>query len=146
MKQRCHTTVDLSSGAMPQLAVVDPANPLKTAAFSIAWPCAGIESLLIFTVVILLFLKRMPISLKAKAGYFIVGATVTYFINAFRIVGIYLVALDGGDTGYFHNTIGPLLAIPWIVGYPLLILGVQGLWHRYTNRKKAELLPQTPEG
>jgi exosortase/archaeosortase family protein len=133
------TSLSLSSGSMPQLTVMDPANPLKPpAAFSIAWPCAGIESLLIFTVVILLFLKRMPISWKAKIGYFAVGAVVTYFINAFRIVGIYLVALSGGNTDYFHNTIGPLLAIPWIVGYPLIILGVQSLWNRFTNRRKAE--------
>jgi exosortase/archaeosortase family protein len=134
-----NSSLNLPSGIMPQLTVIDPANPLNPpVAFSIAWPCAGIESLLIFTVVILLFLKRMPISWKSKIGYFVVGAVVTYFINAFRIVGIYLVALSGGDTDYFHNTIGPLFAIPWIVGYPLIILGIQSLWHRFTNRRKAE--------
>ena len=146
------TALDLSHGNLPQLTVIDPANPLKTATFAIAWPCAGIESLLIFTVTILLFLKRMPISWKAKAGYFAIGAGVTYFINVLRIVSIYLVALGGGDVNFFHSTYGPLYAIPWIVSYPLVILVTQGLWHRFTNKKKKESakdsksnLPQ-PEG
>lgn len=132
------TTLDLSHGALPYLTVVDPANPVKPATFAVAWPCAGIESLLIFTVVTLLFLKRMPISWKAKVGYFAVGAAVTYFINILRIVSIYLVALSGGDVNFFHNTYGPMYAIPWIVSYPLIILGTQSLWRRFTNRKKAE--------
>src|SRR5271169_2094107 len=48
---------DAASG-MPMLHVT---GPLGTAQFTIAWPCAGIESLLIFTAVALLFLKRMNI-------------------------------------------------------------------------------------
>ena len=60
-------------------------RPLGTAKFAIAWPCAGIESLLIFTAVALLFLQRMPMSWKAKIGYFAVGAGITYFINVFEL-------------------------------------------------------------
>ena len=78
-----------TAGSMPRLTATDPANPLRTATFDIAWPCAGIESLLIFTVVALLFLKRMPIPLKAKIGYFAIGAAVTYLINILRIVAIF---------------------------------------------------------
>lgn len=130
-----NTNLDLSHGSLPQLTVVDPLNPLKTATFAIAWPCAGIESLLIFTVTILLFLKRMPISWKAKAGYFAIGAGVTYFINVMRIVSIYLVALGGGDVNFFHSTYGPLYAIPWIVSYPLVILGTQSLWRRFIKKE-----------
>ena len=140
------TSLDLSRGNLPQLTVIDPANPLKQATFAVAWPCAGIESLLIFTVTILLFLKRMPISWKAKVGYFTVGAAVTYFINILRIVSIYLVALGGGDVTLFHSTIGPLYAIPWIVSYPLVILGTQSLWRKFRNRKKAEMALEEPEG
>ena len=140
-----NTSLDLSHGALPQLTVIDPANPLKPATFAIAWPCAGIESLLIFSVTILLFLKRMPISLKAKVGYFAVGAAVTYFINILRIVSIYLVALSGGNVALFHSTYGPLYTIPWIVSYPLVILGTQSLWQRFTGRKKADMSLQNSE-
>jgi thaumarchaeosortase len=134
-----NTTLDLSQGNLPQLAVADPSNPLKTVSFGIAWPCAGIESLLIFAVTILLFLKRMPISWQAKTGYLAFGAGVTYLINILRIVSIYLFTLDGGDVNLFHQTIGPLYPIAWIVTYPLIILGSQSLWSRITNMKQGTL-------
>jgi thaumarchaeosortase len=132
-------TLDLSQGNLPQLTVADPSNPLKTVSFGIAWPCAGIESLLIFTVTILLFLKRMPISWQAKIGYFAFGAGVTYLINILRIVSIYLFTLDGGDVNVFHQTVGPLYPIAWIVTYPLIVLGSQSLWNRFNNRHRALL-------
>jgi exosortase/archaeosortase family protein len=140
------TTLNFT-GTVPDLAVTDPANPTQPIGFSIAWPCAGIESLLIFTVTILLFLKRMPMSWQAKLGYFALGAAVTYVINVFRIVGIYLFALDGGDPHVFHQSIGPLFPIAWIVSYPLIILGLQSMRQKFTNKntqKTAKLLNQNP--
>jgi thaumarchaeosortase len=129
------TQTDPSRGSLSLLTATDPHNPIRTARFEIAWPCAGIESLLIFTVVILLFLKRMPISWKAKAGYFAIGAAVTYFINILRIVTIFTIGMNGGDVDSFHYYYGPLYSVAWIVLYPLIILGSQSLWHEITNRK-----------
>jgi len=124
-----------TAGSMPRLTATDPANPLRTATFDIAWPCAGIESLLIFTVVVLLFLKRMPISLKAKIGYFAVGAAVTYFINILRIVAIFTIGMNGGDVQMFHFYYGPLYSIAWIVSYPLIILLSQSLWRKIADKR-----------
>jgi thaumarchaeosortase len=124
-----------TSGNMPRLTATDPTNPLRTATFDIAWPCAGIESLLIFTVVVLLFLKRIPISLKAKIGYFAVGAAVTYFINILRIVAIFTIGMNGGDVQMFHFYYGPLYSIAWILSYPLIILGSQSLWRKIADRR-----------
>jgi thaumarchaeosortase len=129
-----HTYLD-TAGIMPRLTATDPSNPLKIATFDIAWPCAGIESLLIFTVVILLFVKRMHISWKAKIGYFAIGAAVTYFINVLRIAAIFTIVLNGADWRPFHDFYGPLYSVAWIVSYPLIILGSQTLWHKATNRK-----------
>jgi len=131
---------------MPRLTATDPANPLRTATFDIAWPCAGIESLLIFTVVALLFLKRMPLSWKAKTASFVFGAAVTYFINVLRIATFYPIGMDYGvnseQARIFHNYYGPLYSIAWIVLYPLLILGSQSLWRKITNRgNNKELSP-----
>ena len=134
-----NTTLGLSQGNLPQLTVTDPSNPFRTASFGIAWPCAGIESLLIFAVTIMIFLKRMPISWQAKIGYFAFGAGITYLINILRIVSIYLFAIGGGDVNVFHQSIGPLYPIAWIVTYPLVILGSQNLWHRIANRNKIVL-------
>lgn len=136
---------DLNFGTMPTLTVDGPAGFAK---FAIAWPCAGIESLLIFTVVILLFLKRMPISWKAKIGYFAIGAIVTYFINILRIVTIFMIGMQYGTTSVevqdFHFYYGPLYSITWIIAYPLLIFASQSLWHRFRNRKLPKPISAKP--
>ena len=135
-----------TAGTMPRLTATDPANPLRTATFDIAWPCAGIESLLIFTVVALLFLKRMPISWKAKTAYFAVGAVVTYIINILRIATIFIIGMDSGDVQMFHFYYGPLYSIAWIVFYPLLILGSQTLWRKIPRKNsKPTKEPQPPQ-
>jgi len=129
--------MDIAS-SMPSLQVT---GPLGTAKFAIAWPCAGIESLLIFTAVALLFLKRMPISWKAKIGCFAVGAAVTYFINVLRIATIFTIGMEHGvnsnQVQMFHFYYGPLYAMAWIVSYPLLVLAIQGFWQRMKNRNPA---------
>ena len=123
---------------MPTLQVT---GALGTAKFAIAWPCAGIESLLIFTAVALLFLQRMPLSWKAKVGYFAVGAAVTYFINVLRIATLFIIGTrNGGDINAppvqdFHFYYGPLYSIAWIISYPLIILVSQGLWRKIKKKK-----------
>jgi thaumarchaeosortase len=139
-----------AAGSMPRLTATDPGNPVRTATFDIAWPCAGIESLLIFTVVALLFLKRMQISWKAKTAYFTVGAAVTYFINILRIASFYPLGMDYGvnseQVSLFHNYYGPLYSIAWIVSYPLLILGSQMLWQKIASKNSSGAKePQLPQ-
>ena len=132
------TTSLVTQNGMPTLQAT---GPLGTAKFAIAWPCAGIESFLIYTAVALLFLQQMPISWKAKTGYFIVGATVTYFINVMRIVTIFTIGMQYGinsnQVQTFHFYYGPLYAIAWIVSYPLIILASQGLWRKIKGGKSA---------
>jgi thaumarchaeosortase len=127
-----------TENGMPTLQVT---GPLGTAKFSIAWPCAGIESLLIFTAVALLFLQQMSISWKVKTGYFIVGAAVTYFINVLRIATIFTIGMEFGvnsnQVQMFHFYYGPLYSIAWIVSYPLIILASQGLWRKIKSGKSA---------
>ncbi len=133
-----------TENGMPTLQVT---GSLGTAKFAIAWPCAGIESLLIFTAVSLLFLQRMPLSWKAKVGYFAVGAGVTYFINVLRIATIFTIGTEYGinssQVQVFHYYYGPLYAIIWIVSYPLIILLSQGLW-RKIKRKKIDVSQEKP--
>jgi thaumarchaeosortase len=128
-------------GTENDMPTLQAAGPLGTAKFSIAWPCAGIESLLIFTAVALLFLKRMPISWKAKIGYFAVGAAVTYFINVLRIAAIFTIGMEFGvnsnQVQMFHFYYGPLYSITWIVSYPLIILASQGLWRKIKSGQPA---------
>jgi exosortase/archaeosortase family protein len=131
------TQTDPLRGSLPLLTATDPNNFSRSATFAVAWPCAGIESLLIFSVVAILFLKRMPISWRGKVGYFALGAAVTYSINILRIVTIFTIGINGGDVTPFHFYYGPLYSVSWIVAYPLIILGTQSLWHKFANKRDA---------
>jgi thaumarchaeosortase len=132
---------DISS-SMPTLQVT---GPLGTAKFAIAWPCAGIESLLIFAAVALLFLKNMNISWRAKIGYFAFGAAITYLINVLRIATIFNLGMEFGvnsnQVQAFHFYIGPLYAMAWIVSYPIIILASQGLWRKIRKPQLKQLSP-----
>ena len=136
------TQTDVLQGTLPLLTATDPSNPVRTATFAIAWPCAGIESLLIFTVVTLLFLKRMSLSWKERISYFAVGAAVTYIINILRIVAIFLIGMDSQDITNFHFYYGPLYSIAWIVAYPLIILLIQSLRRKIKNHRTRPIEPR----
>jgi len=133
----CTTSLVMQNG-MPNLTAT---GPLGTAKFAIAWPCAGIESFLIFFAVVLLFLQQMHISWKAKVAYFVVGAVVTYFINVFRIVTLFTLGMqygvDSNQVQNFHFYLGPLYAIAWIISYPIIIFATQGLWRKIKSGKSA---------
>jgi len=131
-----------SQGNMPVLTATNHLG--ASATYSIAWPCAGIESFLIFTVVILLFLKRTSITLKSKLGFFVFGAIITYVINAFRIVEIFQIGANGGNIDMFHFYYGPLPAVIWIVLYPLIILGSLSLWRKIRKPAKRATESQFP--
>jgi thaumarchaeosortase len=115
-----------TENGMPTLQVSGALG--ATTKFAIAWPCAGIESLLIYTAVSLLFLQRMPLSWKAKAGFFAVGAAVTYCINVLRIASLFIIGMqNSGNINAqpvqdFHFYYGPLFSLAWIVSYPLIIM------------------------
>jgi exosortase/archaeosortase family protein len=129
-------------GYSPVLQITDSLG--RKSSFIIAWPCAGVESLLIYTLTTLLFLKnatflwkhrKIYFAIVATVIYFAIGAIVTYFINALRIASIFVISINGGDWSRFHNIYGPLYSIVWIVAYPLIILGSRALWEKTRNRK-----------
>jgi exosortase/archaeosortase family protein len=129
-------------GSLSRLQVYDTRGKLL-ARFDIAWPCSGVESLLIYTVTILLFLKKMDISWKHKTLYFMIGAVVTYFINVLRIATIFMIAINQGDWLSFHNFYGQLYSITWIISYPLMVIGSQALWGKIRNWRTEHKQPFT---
>lgn len=126
-------------GSFPYLTVTNPQG--VSVGLGIAWVCSGIESLTIYTVTIVLFLRKMDTSLRIKATYFAVGAIVTYFINIFRIVMLFLLAIEYGlgssPWQRFHDYYGMLYTVTWIIVYPLIIMGSQALWHKIKSMKRA---------
>jgi thaumarchaeosortase len=93
----------------------------------IAWPCAGVHSLFLYTLIILLLFKKSDISRFRKMVYFIVGAIGTYSVNILRIIVYFRVlvnqGLDAAQT--FHNVHAELLFVAWILLYILLIIFIQ---------------------
>lgn len=90
----------------------------------IAWGCAGIQSLFIYTFVILLFIKGAAISLKRKIIYVAVGATGTFLVNLLRIVSICLIGvhIDEEALEMFHKYYGEFFFIVWIIIYVTVII------------------------
>jgi thaumarchaeosortase len=117
---------------MPLLFVRDPVAERGWGA-QIAWPCAGVESLLLYTIIMLLFLKKSDIPRLHKVIYFAVGAAVTYFINILRIATLFIIGLNGGDVWTFHDYYGQFYSAVWIMSYPLIIIGSQILWSKYKD-------------
>jgi len=112
----------------------------SSGSFAINWPCSGIDSLLIYTVTILLFLKNTAIPWKHRIIYFIIGAIVTYFANILRIVTIFVISINTGggytpEVARFHDYYGPLYSITWIISYPLIIIGSRTLWAKIRSGK-----------
>ena len=125
-------------GSMPMLMINDSQG--RYVVYGIAWPCAGVESLLIYSVTILLFLKKTDIPWKHRIIYFAVGAVVTYFINVLRVVTLFVIAINTGGVysaqfQRFHNYYGLLYSITWIISYPLIIIGSRALWGKIMNWK-----------
>jgi len=110
-------------------------NEKGLAAFGIAWPCSGIESLIIYSVTILLFLKGTLIPWKQKIAYFVGGAVVTFFINVLRIVTIFVIAVNADQIQVqrFHDYYGQLYSIVWIISYPMIIMGSRLLYSKITG-------------
>jgi len=110
--------------ALPSLTVHVGRN---SASVLIAWACAGVQSLLLYTLIILVFFKKSDISAFRKLAYFIIGLFGTFFVNVFRVISIILVMLNEGQAAgmVFHNTYGEMYAIIWIFLYILLIGCIQ---------------------
>jgi thaumarchaeosortase len=99
----------------------------KMTAISISWACAGVFSLVLYVLIMLVFFKRTNISGFRKLLYFIIGLFGTFFANVLRIYFIIVIRLQSGrDAGMeFHNTYGELFGLIWIFVFILLIVCIE---------------------
>jgi len=138
--------------------IMSPTNPMPQLyawnseaiwGFQIAWPCAGVEGLLLYAVVILLFLKKSNIRWLHRAIYFAIGAIVAYFINVLRIATIFVLALNQQDYKTFHDYGAMLYSAIWIVSYPLIIIGSRILWSKlqiWNSKRRNNKMQETACG
>jgi exosortase/archaeosortase family protein len=99
----------------------------ETASVAIAWACAGVQSLLLYVVIILVFFKKADISAFRKLAYFIIGLFGTFFVNVLRVFSIVLIMLNSGSEAgmTFHNTYGEMYSVIWILLFIMLIGCIQ---------------------
>jgi exosortase/archaeosortase family protein len=97
------------------------------ASVGIAWACAGVQSLLLYILIILVFFKKSDISGFRKLAYFIIGLFATFFVNVARVISIIFVMLNEGQAAgmVFHDTYGEMFSVIWIFLYILLIGCIQ---------------------
>ncbi len=116
--------VRTAESLLPSLTVVMGG---KTASVTVAWACAGVHSLLLYVLIILVFFKKASISAFRKLSYFIIGFFGTFFVNVLRVFSVIIVILEyGKDAGMrFHNTYGELYSFVWIFLFILLIGCIQ---------------------
>lgn len=90
---------------------------------TIYWPSAGIQSLFIYTVTILLFIKNVSFSLWRKIICVGVGAVGTFIANVLRIVTICIIGLKVGSAAaiHFHDYYGEFFFISWMFIYLAII-------------------------
>lgn len=93
----------------------------------IVWSCAGVHSLLLYLLVILLLFRRSNISGFRKLVYFIIGGICTYFVNTLRIASYFVIRESSGQNAaqFFHDSIGELYFLFWLFTYILIIISVE---------------------
>jgi thaumarchaeosortase len=95
-------------------------------------------SMLIYTLVLSMLMVKMEAPLKRKALYGIVGALGTFSTNILRIFLIILaVAYTTIDLRVFHESIGEILFIIWIISYLAVVVYAEGkLANKYSTRPR----------
>jgi len=89
----------------------------------IYWPSSGVVSMLIFSIVIAVIVVKMDIPAKRKIIYAALGALGTFVVNVIRVSMIVAyVMFISLDVKAFHDVIGEILFLIWIVIYLALII------------------------
>jgi thaumarchaeosortase len=83
--------------------------------------------MVIFSIVIAVIIIKMDIPVKRKIIYAAIGALGTFLVNVIRVSMIVLyVMFVSLDVKAFHDVIGEILFVIWIVVYILAIVRFEG--------------------
>lgn len=125
-----HTTPDLLEAKRPNIFLQE--NNLYLFGYkgftrlAIFWPSSGVVSMIIYSLVTLVIIVKLDAPRSRKLIYAMVGAAGTYFANVIRIVLIVLyVAFISLDVEAFHQSIGEVLFIIWIITFLFFVLRME---------------------
>jgi len=128
-------------GAFPLMTVGAGGETVRA---NVAWPCAGVHSLLLFALITLVFFKKTTIPRERKIIFFLIGAAGTYLTNVFRIASFFTISVHYGSKAgeVFHNSYGELYFIAWVLLFFIVVLAIQsGKINRFIQafRKKLKV-------
>lgn len=104
---------------------------------AVYWPCAGIQSIMIYSLVIVAFMSKLAIDRKRAVIYAIAGFVGTFFVNVLRISLIsYYGYLSLANIELFHKVIGEVLFIIWITVFLVAVVLIERKL-RFRNRKSS---------
>ncbi|MBS7650116.1 MAG: exosortase/archaeosortase family protein [Candidatus Bathyarchaeia archaeon] len=108
----------------------------------IYWQCAGVLSMVIYFLVIIILMLKLQTSTFKKLVYACFGAIGTFFVNIIRIfLIIYYGAYIDVNLRMFHESIGEVLFTIWIIIYLLIVTTLDVKFKRY-SRNHIEASPQ----
>ena len=111
-------------GTMPQMTVLQGTQTVRA---DVGWPCAGVQSILLFMLITLVFFKKTTIPGDRKISYFLIGVAGTYLTNILRISSFFIISLNyGSEAGLvFHETYGELYFIAWMFLFLMMVIFIQ---------------------
>jgi thaumarchaeosortase len=109
-------------------------------ALVVYWPSAGVHSFLIFTGIAIAFLLKQKIGGLRFVAYTLLGALGTISVNVVRIIllAYYTAYYPPQYFQSFHDVIGEILFLPWLVAFMLIV----HLAERHFNRKPPQHQPE----
>jgi thaumarchaeosortase len=98
-------------------------------ALRVFWPSAGVHSLIIYTIVMLVFLLKLDIPHNRRVAYFIIGTVGTTVVNVIRIISLsffpLLVTTNVQEWEGYHSIAGEVMFLPWLGVYLLTIMYIE---------------------
>jgi thaumarchaeosortase len=98
-------------------------------ALRVFWPSAGVHSLIIYSIVMLAFLLKMPLPMDRRVAYFVIGTFGTAVVNIVRIISLsffpLLVTSNIQEWEGYHSVAGEVMFLPWLIVYLIIIMKVE---------------------
>ena len=98
-------------------------------ALQVFWPSAGVDSIIIFSLIMMAFLLKMNIPRKRKTIYFVLGIIGTIGVNVIRIFSLSVYALkistNHAEWEAYHSVAGMVMFLPWVLIFLLIVIYIE---------------------
>jgi len=111
----------------------------------IYWPSSGVVSMIMCGIVLIILLIKLDAPMQRKVTYAAIGALGTYFANVLRITLIILyVTYISLDVKTFHDSIGEIIFLTWMLGFLYLVISRENRLSRKSGKSPISGRPQVP--